>query len=270
MGKAFDAWKKKYAANIAGLANSNDAAGNYGGGKVDMGVGADMLISNLKGTGSYKGGGSLDFGVASAELQKAYKADDKARNTGGSGGGGSGGGTTQTSIQQASVAQTQAQQAALAAELAQLKIDADANKSAAYVNSRVSAIGNNEMLAMQGLAGNMYNDPQSGMSESSRIGQDANLQNNLNAANQQHTALGTQARTAFANTNANNQLEMAKYIANLQLSRDQMTQNNNQFNQNQKSSVVTQQMQIIQQLNAGTITRAQANAMLVQLGLPTI
>ena len=267
MGKAFDAWKKKYAANIAGLANSNDAAGNYGGGKVDMGVGADMLISNLKGATNYKGGGSLDFGVASAELQKAYAEDDRNRNSGGSG---SGGGTTQTSIQQASVAQTQAQQAALAAELAQLKIDADAAKSAAYVNSRVSAIGNNEMLAMQGLAGNMYTNPQSGMSESSRIGQDANLQNNLNAANQQQTALGTQARTAFANTNADNQLEMAKYIANLQLSRDQMTQNNNQFNQNQKSSVVTQQMQIIQQLNAGTITRAQANAMLVQLGLPTI
>lgn len=267
MGTAFDAWKKKYASNISGLANSNDTAGNYGKGPVDMGVGADMLISNLKGTTNYQGGGSLDFGVASAELQKAYAADDKARSSGGSS---NSGGTTQTSIQQASALQTKAQQAALAAELAQLKIDADANKSAAYVNSRVSAIGNNEMLAMQGLAGNMYNDPQSGMSESSRIGQDANLQNNLNAANQQQTALGTQARTAFANTNANNQLEMAKYIANLQLSRDQMTQNNNQFNQNQKSSVVTQQMQIIQQLNAGTITRAQANAMLVQLGLPTI
>lgn len=265
MGTAFDAWKKKYASNISGLANSNDTAGNYGKGPVDTSVGTAMLISNLGGKTNYQGGGSLDFGVASAELQKAYAADDKARRSGGSSGG-----TTQTSIQQASALQTKAQQAALAAELAQLKIDADANKSAAYVNSRVSAIGNNEMLAMQGLAGNMYNNPQSGMSESSRIGQDANLQNNLNAANQQHTALGTQARTAFANTNANNQLEMAKYIANLQLSRDQMTQNNNQFNQNQKSSVVTQQMQIIQQLNAGTITRAQANAMLVQLGLPTI
>lgn len=268
MGTAFDAWKKKYASNISGIANSNDTAGNYGKGPVDTSVGTAMLISNLGGKTNYQGGGVLDFKQASAELQQAYAQDDANRNKGGGGGGG--GGTTQTSIQQASALQAKAQQAALAAELAQLKIDADANKSAAYVNSRVSAIGNNEMLAMQGLAGNMYNNPQSGMSKSSRIGQDANLQNNLNAANQQHTALGTQARTAFANTNANNQLEMAKYIANLQLSRDQMTQNNNQFNQNQKSSVVTQQMQIIQQLNAGTITRAQANAMLVQLGLPTI
>ena len=48
MGTAFDAWKKKYASNISGLANSNDTAGNYGKGPVDMGVGdANINLGKL-------------------------------------------------------------------------------------------------------------------------------------------------------------------------------------------------------------------------------
>lgn len=285
MSKAFEAWKKKYASNIAGLANSNDTAGNYGKGPVDTSVGTDMLISNLKGTTNYKGGGALDFKQASAELQQAYAQDDANRNKGGGGGGG---GRVDNSVQRAADEQARVQKAALDAELAQQKLDGDANRSAAYVNSRIGAIGNNEMLAMQGLAGNMYGNPASGMSETSRVNQDVALGNNLNAVNQQQSQMGTQARTAFATNNANNQMEMAKYIANMQLQRDQMAQsgsqfqanlglsqqqmgqNQSQFDQNQQAAIVNQQMQILQQLNAGKITRTQANIMLKKLGLPTI
>ena len=54
-------------------------------------------------------------------------------------------------------------------------------KSGAYATSRISALGNNEQLAAQGLAGNAYAKPTSGYSETSRIYQDVAMQNNLNA-----------------------------------------------------------------------------------------
>ena len=41
-----------------------------------------------------------------------------------------------------------------------------------YINSRLSAIGNNERLAARGLAGNLYDYARSGTSETSRIAQD--------------------------------------------------------------------------------------------------
>ncbi len=49
----------------------------------------------------------------------------------------------------------------------------------AYANARISAIGNNEALAAQGLAGGLYQSPTSGMSETSRVAQDNVLRSNL-------------------------------------------------------------------------------------------
>ena len=49
----------------------------------------------------------------------------------------------------------------------------------AYANARISAIGNNEALAAQGLAGGLYQSPTSGMSETSRVAQDNALRSNL-------------------------------------------------------------------------------------------
>lgn len=49
----------------------------------------------------------------------------------------------------------------------------------AYANARISAIGNNEALAAQGLAGGLYQNPISGMSETSRVAQDNALRSNL-------------------------------------------------------------------------------------------
>ena len=56
----------------------------------------------------------------------------------------------------------------------------DKKKSKAYVNARLSAIGNNETLAGAGLAGGLYLQPKSGVSESSRIAIDNSMRNNLN------------------------------------------------------------------------------------------
>ena len=51
----------------------------------------------------------------------------------------------------------------------------------AYTTARLSAIGNNERLAAYGLAGNLYAQPRSGYSETSRIYQDVAMQNSINA-----------------------------------------------------------------------------------------
>lgn len=57
----------------------------------------------------------------------------------------------------------------------------NAANAQAYGNARLSALGNNEAMASQGLTGNAYAAPQSGYSESSRIAQNAALGNNINA-----------------------------------------------------------------------------------------
>ena len=54
-----------------------------------------------------------------------------------------------------------------------------------YKNARVSAIGNNEVLAAKGLAGGLYDTAKSGVSESARISQDNAMRNALNAASTQ-------------------------------------------------------------------------------------
>lgn len=51
----------------------------------------------------------------------------------------------------------------------------------AYTTARLSAIGNNERLAASGLAGNLYAQPRTGYSETSRIYQDVAMQNNINS-----------------------------------------------------------------------------------------
>lgn len=53
----------------------------------------------------------------------------------------------------------------------------DALRGQAYSNARLSAIGNNEVLAAQGLAGNLYQSATSGISETARIQQDVALRN---------------------------------------------------------------------------------------------
>lgn len=299
MGDAVKAWEKKYANNATGLANNNNVLG--GKGTVDTGVGTAMLKSNVLGQTNYKGGGVLDMNVARAELQQAiaqdqgnskYNSDGSRRSGGGgssrSGNGGSGMSGAFGDIQNAYQARSRAQQEAMKNELANLKTQADADRSGAYVNARVSAIGNNEQLASQGLAGGLYQNPTSGMSETSRIRQDTALGNNLNAVTMQQRQLENQARVEYATNNADNQLEMAKVIADLKMQQEQagreqaqfnasqaqnqaqLNMSQGQFNAEQKASGADQYMQIVQALNSKKITRVQANVMLKQLGLSTI
>lgn len=67
----------------------------------------------------------------------------------------------------------------------QVKPTYDAARNSAYTASRISALGNNEYLANQGLAGNAYQSAMTGYSESARIQNDIALQNNLNYLNEQ-------------------------------------------------------------------------------------
>lgn len=67
------------------------------------------------------------------------------------------------------------------AQAQKLKDQYNALRSQAYVNRRLGAIGNNELLAAMGLAGNMYSDPGSGATESSRISQNIGMRNDVNA-----------------------------------------------------------------------------------------
>lgn len=67
------------------------------------------------------------------------------------------------------------------AQAQKLKDQYNALRSKAYVNRRLGAIGNNELLAAMGLAGNMYSDPGSGATESSRISQNIGMRNDVNA-----------------------------------------------------------------------------------------
>ncbi|SCJ35591.1 Uncharacterised protein [Anaerotruncus sp. 2789STDY5834896] len=74
------------------------------------------------------------------------------------------------------------QEATLNQQKDPIKQDAAKLRGDTYTSSRVSAIGNNEVLAQKGLAGSVYQDPRSGYSETSRVRQDTALRNALNAA----------------------------------------------------------------------------------------
>lgn len=118
-------------------------------------------------------------------------------------------------IQKAYEAKQQSMQNGLTTQLGEIKQSSDDNRSNVYVNSRLSAIGNNEQLAAKGLAGGLYGSPTSGKSESSRINQDVALGNNINAVNRQQASLENEAKNNVSTGIADNQLQMAKTIAEM-------------------------------------------------------
>jgi hypothetical protein len=177
------------------------ATGNYSSGSIGLAkkkgnasAGDQILngkfVDNTGGTNNYSGGSGKkkkkkNENSFASDVQKAFEAKNKALQEG------------------------------LNNELSEIKKSSDDSRSDAYVNSRLSAIGNNEQLANQGLAGNLYGSNLSGISESSRIKQDTALQNNINALDQQQTSLENSARTTTNNMIADNQLAMAQTIAQL-------------------------------------------------------
>lgn len=119
------------------------------------------------------------------------------------------------------------QKADLEATLPKVKQSYDAQRANTYQNARIGAIGNNELLAARGLAGNAYGGPMSGTSETSRIGQDMSMRNALNAA-------GLQQRSAEEGINQN--------ILNAGFTRDQAT--------NEATAALNQEMLSAEQADA--------------------
>lgn len=85
----------------------------------------------------------------------------------------------------------------------------------AYSMARISAIGNNESLANVGLAGNLYNSPKSGYSETSRLTQDINLQNTLNGLGTEERAAASSLQQALSAAYAEKASTFAEIDSNL-------------------------------------------------------
>lgn len=138
-------------------------------------------------------------------------------------------GAAQDAYRQAQEYAYQQQKAAIDYQQQQLAPQYDAVRSKAYTQARTSAIGNNEALAAQGLAGGLYGTPASGVSESSRIAQNTALGNDLNAATlaeqQERDALAQALIEAGYTRDAN----VASYIAETELQKAAAQQAENQF-----------------------------------------
>lgn len=111
----------------------------------------------------------------------------------------------------------QAQKAQLEKQQADLGKQYEALRSREYVNRRLSAIGNNEMLAAQGLAGSLYAGPQSGVSESSRIAQDVALRSNLSNISAQEQAQIDAIAAEIIQAGYTKDIQTAQYLAELSI-----------------------------------------------------
>lgn len=110
----------------------------------------------------------------------------------------------------AAKASNQANQQAQQANIGQ---QYNAARGQAYVNSRLGAIGNNEALAAQGLAGNLYGGPQSGVSESARVAQNVGMRNSINSATLQESSARDQLALEIMQSGLALDMEYAQYMA---------------------------------------------------------
>lgn len=105
----------------------------------------------------------------------------------------------------------------LNAKANQLAQQYDAVRNQAYVNSRLSAIGNNEALAAQGLAGGLYDDAKSGVSETSRVAQDVGMRNDINYATRQENQERDRIALEIVQSGYTRDMEYAKWMAEMQM-----------------------------------------------------
>lgn len=147
----------------------------------------------------------------------------------------------------------EAQAATINAQRPELENQYKNLRAQTYANARLSAIGNNEALAANGLAGNMYSNPTSGYSETSRIAENNALRNALASANQQQV---------LANTALDNQITQAglardqayqSQLADLEAQRLNAAQTENQF--------AAQYNLNVQQANDAAAQQARQNAL---------
>jgi len=125
----------------------------------------------------------------------------------------------------------QALDSAYAREIASLEAQAKALASAyeqvrrkAFSNARLSAVGSNEALASLGLAGNLYGEPRSGESESSRIRQDVALRESLAEADRQEQAAKDAIAQKIVEAGYTRDAELARWLAELTIAQAEAEQ----------------------------------------------
>ena len=117
-----------------------------------------------------------------------------------------------------------AQKADIDAQAAKLGEQYNAIRSQAYTNARLNAIGNNEVLAAKGLAGNLYDSPVSGASETSRVNQDIGMRNDINAATRQEQSGRDTLALELLQAGYTRDVEYAKWMADMMIAKAQAEQ----------------------------------------------
>ena len=111
----------------------------------------------------------------------------------------------------------QAQKAQLEKQAQELARQYEGLRTQSYVNGRLGSIGNNEMLAAKGLAGNLYQGTQSGVSETSRVAQDIAMRSNINLASAQEQAAKDDIAAQILQAGYTKDVQAAQYMADLSL-----------------------------------------------------
>ena len=183
----------------------------------DWSVPADMLdsIGSSGGTvGGSNGGGtaggsmSAYYGLPSVPSSNIGAAYDKAA----------------AQYKNALDAAYNAQKADIDAQAAKLADQYNAIRSQAYTNARLNAIGNNEVMASLGLAGNLYKSPVSGVSETSRVNQDIGMRNDINAATRQEQGERDALALELLQAGYTRDVEYAKWMADMMIAKAQAEQ----------------------------------------------
>lgn len=118
----------------------------------------------------------------------------------------------------------EAQKANIDAQAAKLDEQYNALRQQAYVNARLNAIGNNERMAAMGLAGNMYDGPLSGTSESSRVAENIGMRNDINAATRQEQSERDTLALELLQAGYTRDVEYAKWMADMMIAKAQAEQ----------------------------------------------
>lgn len=147
------------------------------------------------------------------DYAKAYEAAEKA----------------QRAAEEAAYNQTKANLDAQAQKLGQ---QYTRERSNIYTNARMNAIGNNEAMAANGLAGGLYSSPTTGYSESSRIKQNLALQNSLNDANLQEQSARDDIALQIIDAGYTRDKNIAEYLAQQAINRANSEAAENQFGAN--------------------------------------
>lgn len=116
----------------------------------------------------------------------------------------------------------------------------------AYVNGRLNAVGNNEVLASMGLSGNLYDTPQSGYTETARVAENLQMRNAIADANTQEQADVNALAMEIMKQNADLDMETAQYVAQMQI---QMAQAQAEYEAQQYANQVAALQAIMNQQN---------------------